>query len=180
LAITDAQTGKLAKTGPHGVESAASKISHLGLPSKCVFVYLHKTTALAQERDSMSLERLRDHLSKKALAREIASGFQNGWRPSRQITVRDGKGMKDRVTVVPDSAVEQIKAQIAYVRSLHERDLDDGFGEVFLPFALEAKYPNASKELGWQYLFPAHRISQDKRSRRFRRHHIHEDTVRAG
>ncbi len=96
--------------------------------------------------------------------------------PSRQITVRDGKGMKDRVTVVPDSAAEQIKAQIAYVRSLHERDLDDGFGEVFLPFALEAKYPNASKELGWQYLFPAHRISQDKRSRRFRRHHIHEDT----
>ena len=95
---------------------------------------------------------------------------------SRQITVRDGKGMKDRVTVVPDSSVALIKEQISYVKNLHRRDLADGFGEVFLPFALEVKYPNASKESAWQYLFPSIRISKDKRSGCFRRHHIHGDT----
>src|SRR5690606_5463909 len=68
----------------------------------------------------------------------------------REILVRDGKGMKDRVTVIPEIAIEPLKMQIANVRVLHEMDLDSGAGEVYLPFALARKYPSAAREFGWQ------------------------------
>ncbi len=94
----------------------------------------------------------------------------------REILIRDGKGMKDRVTCLAANAVEAVKAQIASVRVQHSIDLSEGFGDVYLPFALKRKYPNASKEFCWQYLFPAHRRSTDPRSHEVRRHHIHEST----
>ncbi|MCC9600083.1 integron integrase [Stieleria sp. JC731] len=94
----------------------------------------------------------------------------------RTITVRDGKGMKDRVTVLPDSAVPILEVQIASVRAIHQGDLDDGLGEVYLPYALAKKYPRAQRDLAWQYLFPSPKISRDPRSGRKRRHHIHERT----
>jgi len=89
-----------------------------------------------------------------------------------QIIVREGKGEKDRATMLPASLVQPLKEQIAFVRKLHEQDILQGFGSVELPFALSRKYPNADKELGWQYIFPSDRLSTDPRSGIVRRHHL--------
>src|SRR5262249_25102128 len=95
----------------------------------------------------------------------------------REITVRDGKGEKDRLTMLPDSLVPALKVQLEAVRRLHELDLSAGLGAVYLPYALERKYQNAAKDLLWQYLFPATNLSTDPRSHKTRRHHISEQTV---
>ena len=94
-----------------------------------------------------------------------------------QIIVRDGKGMVDRVTILPDSLIEPLQEHLPRVQMLHQQDLADGYGAVYLPFALERKYPNANREWGWQYVFPAKRRSQDPRTGVTRRHHIHESTL---
>ncbi|MBP6748064.1 MAG: integron integrase [Xanthomonadaceae bacterium] len=91
-----------------------------------------------------------------------------------EITVRDGKGGKDRKTVLPASLRESLRLQMDTARLKHLRDLDDGFGDVWLPHALARKYPNAGKTLAWQYLFPASRRSVDPRDGVERRHHIDE------
>jgi len=97
-----------------------------------------------------------------------------------QIAVRNGKGDQDRATVLPRRLVDRLRAQVDRVRRLHEDDLARGLGRVWLPTALRRKYPNAERELGWQYLFPANRLSIDPREpqdRIRRRHHIHVDSV---
>ena len=90
----------------------------------------------------------------------------------REILVRDGKGAKDRVTMLPGALVDPLRAQLAVARALHERDLGEGFGEVYLPYALARKYPSAASEWMWQYVFPADRVSHDPRSTARRRHHL--------
>ncbi len=90
----------------------------------------------------------------------------------RQITVRDGKGHKDRVTMLPASLAEPLKTHLERVKAIHDQDLADGHGDVYLPNALERKYPNANREWGWQYVFPASRRSVDPRSGVVRRHHL--------
>ncbi|RDH86170.1 MAG: integron integrase [endosymbiont of Escarpia spicata] len=95
----------------------------------------------------------------------------------RQVVVRNGKGGKDRVTLLPDSLQNPLKAQIGRVRALHRQDIVSGFGAVYLPFALERKYPNAPKEWAWQYVFPAADLSNDPRSGVTRRHHIGEQSI---
>ena len=92
----------------------------------------------------------------------------------REIVVRRGKGEKDRVTMLPDLLVDQVKLQIQQVKQIHNDDLRQGFGEVYLPYALGSKYPNAARELGWQYLFPSSKRSNDPRSKRIGRHHLSE------
>lgn len=92
------------------------------------------------------------------------------------IMVRNGKGSKDRVTVLPKALYDPLRYQIDQVAALHRADLRDGNGEVYLPFALKRKYPNADRELGWQYLFPSRNIVKDPRSGIWRRHHVHEGT----
>ncbi|MFQ6115389.1 MAG: integron integrase, partial [bacterium] len=82
----------------------------------------------------------------------------------KQITVRDAKGHKDRVTMLPEMVIEPLKKHLKKVKALHEKDLREGFGTVYLPYALERKYPNACREWGWQYMFPATQISIDPRS----------------
>ncbi len=94
-----------------------------------------------------------------------------------QIVVREGKGDKDRITVLPLAARDGLQAQIEVVRQLHERDLKAGHGQVWLPHALAKKYPNADREFGWNYLFPAHKLSRDPRSEAVRRHHLHESVL---
>jgi len=89
-----------------------------------------------------------------------------------QITVRDGKGAQDRVTMLPERLKESLQAHLQTVQQLHQRDLEDGFGNVYLPDALARKYPNASREWAWQYVFPAARRSRDPRSGTIRRHHV--------
>lgn len=92
----------------------------------------------------------------------------------RQIVVRDGKGAKDRVTPLPERAVEPLRKQIRHVKALHEQDLEAGYGEVYLPNALATKYANAARELAWQYVFASERLSHDPHSRKTRRHHVSE------
>jgi len=92
----------------------------------------------------------------------------------RTITVRDGKGGQDRVTILPDSLIPPLREHLQAVKALHDQDLAQGYGAVYLPDALERKYPNANKEWGWQYLFPATRLSVDPRSGAVRRHHLDE------
>ncbi|HEB51407.1 MAG TPA: integron integrase [Desulfobulbus sp.] len=92
----------------------------------------------------------------------------------RKLYVRGGKGGKDRVTVLPPNIIDELQHQIARVTALHHRDLEEGFGEVYLPAALARKYPNAARETGWQYVFPARKRSVDPRSGVERRHHVLE------
>ena len=94
----------------------------------------------------------------------------------QHIIVRQGKGNNDRTTLLPATLIPHIKDQIEKRRQLHNDDLKKGFGDTVLPFALAEKYPNASKEFGWQYLFPAERITADEKGKRIR-HHFHESTV---
>lgn len=97
----------------------------------------------------------------------------------KQITVRSGKGNKDRVTTFPDKMADALKLHLAKVRQIHERDLADGFGEVYLPFALDRRFPNASREWRWQYVFPAAGRAVDPRSEsgQVRRHHLDQSVV---
>lgn len=92
---------------------------------------------------------------------------------SNNIIVRSGKGNKDRSTMLPQKLIPQLKRQIEFVKQLHAQDIDNGYGDVYLPDALNRKYPNASKETGWQFLFPSSTIGKDPRSGVLRRHHLH-------
>jgi integron integrase len=92
----------------------------------------------------------------------------------RQIIVRDGKGHKDRVTMLPAPLVEPLKQQIDRVRTIHVDDLAQGLGEANLPYALKRKYPNAGREIAWQFVFPSGSISKDPRSDFVGRHHLDE------
>lgn len=94
-----------------------------------------------------------------------------------QLTVREGKGDKDRRTMLPSSVAQPLERHLNRVRELHQGDLKEGFGEVFLPHALERKYPHAAKEWGWQYVFPSSKRSVDPRSGEVRRHHIEESVL---
>jgi len=94
-----------------------------------------------------------------------------------EIIVRDGKGEKDRITMLPNSITTALQVQAETVQRLHEHDRKSGYGEVYLPYALERKYKNAAREFIWQYLFPAANISVDPRSGKARRHHISEKNV---
>ncbi len=94
-----------------------------------------------------------------------------------EIVVREGKGGKDRVTMLPSSLAERLRAHMAVVKAQHEADLGLGRGEVWLPDALSMKYPNAPKELAWQYVFPAAGFSTDPRSGAVRRHHVDDKRV---
>ncbi|MDO9365155.1 MAG: integron integrase [Methylotenera sp.] len=95
----------------------------------------------------------------------------------REILVREGKGFKDRVTMLPVSLVEPLKSHLLKVQALHKDDLSTGHGEVFMPMALDRKYPSAGKDWSWQYCFPSIKLSVDPRSKMVRRHHADEKTV---
>jgi integron integrase len=95
----------------------------------------------------------------------------------KAITVRDGKGEKDRVAPLPDTITADLKRQMERARILHEQDLAEGYGEVYLPDALQRKYPNAARDLLWQYIFPAAKRALDPRSGVERRHHLDETAL---
>jgi len=94
------------------------------------------------------------------------------------LTVRAGKGNKDRATLLPQSLRPQLEEQIAFATKLHRRDIEDGFGEVFMPNALARKYPRAACETGWQFLFPSTTIGTCPRTGVLRRHHLHHTALR--
>jgi integron integrase len=96
----------------------------------------------------------------------------------REITVRSGKGNKDRRTVLPDLISQPLKNQLESVQLLHQQDLQDGYGSVYLPKGLARKYPNAQREWIWQYVFPSSNLSRDPHSGIIRRHHLHPSGLR--
>ncbi len=94
-----------------------------------------------------------------------------------EIVIRQGKGAKDRLTMLPRSLVQPLQAQLAEASRIHERDKAAGFGHVWMPDALARKYPAASKEWAWQYVFPASARSTDPRDGAERRHHVDESSL---
>jgi integron integrase len=95
----------------------------------------------------------------------------------QQVLVRNGKGAKDRVTVLPAALAEPLRLHLEQVRDRHRIATERGYGGVELPHALARKYPGAHLEWGWQYVFPARRPSRDPRSGVIRRHHLHEESM---
>jgi len=95
----------------------------------------------------------------------------------KQLIVRNGKGAKDRVTMLPDSLLIPLQSHLELVNLQHQRDCSNGGGEVYLPFALDRKYSYAPREWKWQYVFPAASLSADPRSNAVRRHHIEEQRI---
>ncbi len=94
-----------------------------------------------------------------------------------RITVRDGKGLRERITVLPEQVRDGLRAHLQRVRELHRQDLARGAGKVYLPFALHRKYPNADRSWAWQYVFPASKLSVDPRSQDVHRHHLQEKNL---
>ncbi len=93
------------------------------------------------------------------------------------IFIRSGKGDKDRSTLLAEQIKSALREHLQRVKQLHQKDLSDGFGEVYLPGALNKKYPSACKEWGWQYVFPSAKLSVDPRSKKTRRHHISDGAI---
>lgn len=98
----------------------------------------------------------------------------------RQLLVRDGKGAKDRVTLLPESVAEALRIHLARVKDLHAKDIAAGYGDVELPHALSRKYPRAAFDWGWKFVFPSHKRSTDPRSGAIRRHHVYENYLIRG
>jgi integron integrase len=94
-----------------------------------------------------------------------------------QVVVRDGKGARDRVTMLPVNLVQALERHLQKVKVQHDEDLEAGMGSVYLPGALQKKYPNAPKDWSWQYIFPSPRILLDPRSQQKRRHHVEESSL---
>jgi len=105
----------------------------------------------------------------KLRIKDIDMGFD-------RVYIWDSKSLKDRVVPLPQKLKQRIAVQIEAVKELHEKDIGDGFGAVYLPYAMDKKSPNASKETKWQYLFPMNNLSKDPRTQITRRHHIHPKT----
>lgn len=95
----------------------------------------------------------------------------------RQIIVRDTKGNQDRVTVLPQRIIERLQAHLVLIKHQHQQDLNQGYGQVYLPYALERKYPNVDRDWIWQYVFPASTRSKDPRSGIVRRHHLDPSVI---
>ena len=112
------------------------------------------------------------------LARVVELGCLRGMHFGRlEICVRDGKGRRDRVTMLPKRLLGPLRAQLEYAQALHRRDLGAGFGRVYLPEALARKYLAADREWIWQWVFPARRRGVDPRTGEVRRHHVNESSV---
>jgi integron integrase len=94
-----------------------------------------------------------------------------------QLLIRDGKGNKDRLTILPSRFHDPLKEHLGTAKKLHEKDIADGYGEVYMWSSLKRKYRSAAREWIWQYVFPSENLSVDPRSRKIRRHHIHENTL---
>ena len=116
--------------------------------------------------------RVRDTIAEGS--RRVNGEGPGEWAPRR---VRDGKGAKDRVTMLPSSLVQPLRAHLVLVHELHDQELAAGVPGVYLPYALDRKFPNAPREWAWQYVFPSDRLSTDQRSGLQRRHHLDEQNI---
>jgi len=94
-----------------------------------------------------------------------------------EITVRSGKGAKDRRTMLPGSLVQPLQSHLQHVQAQHQGDLQRGYGSIALPHAIDRKYPRAGRDWGWQWVFPATRHYRDRETGQYRRHHLHQSVV---
>jgi integron integrase len=94
-----------------------------------------------------------------------------------KVYIWDSKSLKDRTVPLPQAIKQRLKAQVEHVEGIHAKDVADGYGSVYMPYALERKYPNAKYETKWQFLFPMRKVAKDPRSDVIRRHHVHEKTL---
>ncbi len=94
-----------------------------------------------------------------------------------KVYIWDSKSLKDRTLPLPLKLKDRLKVQVEFVEELHKKDLADGYGTIYMPYAFEKKYPTASKETKWQFLFPMRNVAKDPRSDTIRRHHIHPATL---
>jgi len=94
-----------------------------------------------------------------------------------KVYIWDSKSLKDRTVPLPQAIKQRLKAQVEYVEGIHAKDIADGYGSVYMPYALERKYPHAKFETKWQFLFPMKSVAKDPRSEVIRRHHVHEKTL---
>jgi integron integrase len=148
--------------------SALSDSIECGTRASKVFAHLQGTTRLMAGLLYGSGLRLMECV--RLRVKDVDFGYS-------RITVRDGKGGKDRVTMLPINLAVALGRHLAKVKAQHEQDLEDGFGEVYLPTALERKYPNAAREWAWQFVFPSARIAPDPRTGMRRRHHVNENVL---
>ena len=95
----------------------------------------------------------------------------------RQLLVRGGKGNKDRVTILPETVIEPLQGHLEKARTVHSRDLEQGLGQVYIPYALARKYPNAAFEWPWQFVFPSTTYVRDRDTGRTVKHHLHEKAL---
>ncbi len=95
----------------------------------------------------------------------------------KHIIVRSGKGAKDRVSTFPKVIIPLLENHLITVKAWHEQDLSEGFGQVYLPYALSRKYSGSASEWNWQYIFPSRKLSKDPRSKKTRRHHVDPSVV---
>jgi integron integrase len=133
-----------------------------------VFAHLHGTSRLMAGLLYGSGLRLME--SVRLRVKDIDFGYA-------RVTVRDGKGAKDRITMLPVNLAASLERHLSKVKAQHEQDLEDGFGEVYLPDALERKYRGAARSWNWQFVFPSARLSMDPRSEVRRRHHVDENVL---
>ncbi|NRB39965.1 MAG: integron integrase [Pseudomonadales bacterium] len=94
-----------------------------------------------------------------------------------ELHILDSKGLKSRRTLLPETMHKRLHRQVERVQLLHEQDLEDGYGEVYMPYALARKYPAQARHINWQYLFPSSHIAVDPRSKKKRRHHVHQSAI---
>jgi len=141
------------------------------------FSHCEAQAVLAELKDADHLIASLLYGSGLRLAEAIALRVKDLDFAALQITVRGGKGGNERFTLLPSSLTETLQRQIRRVASLHQYDLDSGYGEVYLPDALAEKYPSAAKSLAWQFVFPSRDIGMDPRSGVLRRHHRHHSSV---
>lgn len=94
-----------------------------------------------------------------------------------ELHIIDSKGLKSRRTLLPQNAHNPLQRQIERIKPLHAQDLENGYGEVYMPYALAKKYPTQAKHITWQYVFPSAKIARDPRSQKLRRHHVHQSAI---
>jgi len=134
------------------------------------FIFFHNVRHPAE----MAEPEINAFLTHLAVKEQVSASTQNQAlsAPLSQIVVRDGKGFKDRVTMVPEAIKPSLEAHLARVKTIHERDLAAGYGRVQMPYALDRKYPNAPLEWGWQFLFPQEKRWVNPRTGEQGRHHV--------
>ena len=165
-----------------GVVAAPAPLRYGSLVERARGLLLHESSPPAAPKPKL-LDQMRQRIRARHYSRRTENAYVYWVRlhdidfATSQVTIRDGKGSKDRVTMLPTAVREDLVRHLARGRAHHSRDVARGAGWVELPWALGRKYPNAGPEWGWQWAFGAARFYVERPSAQVRRHHLHESVV---